>query len=157
MSFAEWREVYVEKTKTLNKWRVAKDAEYTAQKSASSLRQSVSGGNPLSSTATLTKRQIEIKTAEDKAFLTKTDSNFGFKMMKANAEWAKEIGLVNINLELLERRLNCQRCVVAHEARMRGYDVMARINREWLSAFEYSASEIKKSLWQNYGRNDTIR
>ena len=55
----------------------------------------------------------------------------------------------------LERRLNCQRCVVAFEARMRGYDVMARpswgaedplrIAREWLSAFEYSPDDIRKA------------
>ena len=73
----------------------------------------------------------------------------------SKAEWSKEIQVVNDVSVGLERRLNCQRCVVAFEARMRGYDVIARpswganddlrIAREWLSAFEYSSDEIRKA------------
>ena len=51
------------------------------------------------------------------------------------------------------RELNAQRCVVALEARMRYFDVVARPsygigdpmlkNEEWLSVFDYSPSQIK--------------
>ena len=45
--------------------------------------------------------------------------------MKVSADWGKEIVLVNPALDTLERRLNCQRCVVA---------------------FEYSAEDIMRSF-----------
>jgi len=69
---------------------------------------------------------------------------------------SKELSIVNSVKDVvgLERLINCQRCVVAHEARMRGYDVVARPSwgfddpmlksSSWLSSFEYSPSDMKK-------------
>ena len=55
--------------------------------------------------------------------------------------------------------INAQRCVIAFEMRMRGYDVSARPswgaddpmlkNAEWLSVFNYSPNEIKKCFGKN--------
>ena len=45
MKYADWKAVYIDKSKTFDEWRIAKDAEYAAKKSTSSLRQSVSDGN----------------------------------------------------------------------------------------------------------------
>lgn len=57
------------------------------------------------------------------------------------------------------REINAQRCVVAFEMRMRGYEVVARPswsvydpmlqNKEWLSVFNYSPNEIKKCSGTN--------
>ena len=56
------------------------------------------------------------------------------------------------NAQDIERTMNCQRCVVAHEARMRGFDVIARATwgfedpllkvREWLKVFADENKEI---------------
>ena len=50
--------------------------------------------------------------------------------------------------------MNCQRCVIAHEMRMRGFDVVARPSYgaddtlrnagKWLGAFDYSPSDFVK-------------
>lgn len=68
----------------------------------------------------------EIRDAEEKAFHAKTGADFGFKRMSGSPDWAKEILLTNPPNKLYGHTPNCQRCVVAHEARMRGYDVIAR-------------------------------
>ena len=104
----------------------------------------------------LTERQKLVKSAEDRAYNAITPLNFGFNKMLTQPNWAKELAIVNAAKDVvgLERSINCQRCVVAHEARMRGYDVIARpswgfddpmrINEGWLSTFDYSTSEIRK-------------
>ncbi len=77
----------------------------------------------------LTPAQIkEIRDAEDAAYNAKTGADFGFKMREHNSivNWANEIRFANGDIKSFGRQINCQRCVVAHEARMRGYDVIAR-------------------------------
>lgn len=74
----------------------------------------------------ITPLQEKIKAAEDKAFAAKTGADFGFKKLNRASEWSKEIMYSNEGTEKLERAINCQRCVVAHEARLRGYDVTSR-------------------------------
>ena len=71
-------------------------------------------------------REKEIKDAEDVAYNTETGTDFGFKKMKRTPHWANELRYANGDRKGFERIINCQRCVVAHEARMRGYDVIAR-------------------------------
>ena len=150
MNYTEWKAVYIDKTKTLADW----------ENEHKPLQRAANGYNYR--TGILSERRIaEIKAAEDKAFTTPTGANFGFKMFKGTPDWAKELNLVNDVNVGIERRLNCQRCVVAHEAGMRKYDVMARPswgekdpmrnNRNWLSAFNYSPSDIKKA------RGETIQ
>ena len=101
----------------------------------------------------LTPEQIkEIRDAEDNAYNAKTGADFGFKKMNVAADWAREIMLANGNEKNITRIMNCQRCVVAHEARMRGYDVIARpswgendsLRRvgNWLKVFEEDGREI---------------
>ena len=102
-----------------------------------------------------TRRQLEIRIAEEKAFRAETGADFGFKKFRGNADWSKELMLVNDPSVGLERQMNCQRCVVAFEARMRGFDVMARPSwgandtlrtaGEWLKAFKYSETDIKRA------------
>lgn len=75
--------------------------------------------------------------------------------MQGNPDWAKEIFCTNGDGKWLERAINCQRCVVAHEARMRGYDVIARpsygvtdkmnTTKSLLSVFETTNSILKLS------------
>ena len=103
----------------------------------------------------LTLRQKQLKAAEDKAYFTSA-VDFGFTKMLSKPDWSKELAIVNSVKEVfgLERAINCQRCVVAHEARMRGYDVIARPSwgfsdpmlkaENWLASFDYSFSEFKK-------------
>lgn len=98
--------------------------------------------------------QQKIKSAEDTAFAAATGEDFGFKKLKRAPNWATEISYVNGDGKGLERAINCQRCAVAIEARMRGLDVIARPSygftdemrntTEWLKVFDYSPSEIKK-------------
>ena len=114
MSYPDWKKVYIDKTMTLDEWKSGLSKAGSNGKIGSEV-----GGK-------MTPLQREIKAAEDKAFATKTGADFGFKKMKGSPDWAKELYLVNDPTQGIERRINCQRCVVAHEARMRGYDVMAR-------------------------------
>ena len=101
----------------------------------------------------LTPQQIKaIRDAEEAAFSAKTGANFGFKKMKGTTDWAKEIMLTNGDGKGVERQINCQRCVVAHEVRMQGYDVIARPSwgagdplqkvGNWLEVFEENSREI---------------
>lgn len=102
----------------------------------------------------LTLKEIaEIKSAEEAAYKAKTGADFGFKKMRGTADWAKEILMTNPPNKRYGFTPNCQRCIVAHEARMRGYDVIARAScgvsdtfsnsNQWLSAFDYSYSDFK--------------
>ena len=135
--------------------KVPADLKYEDWKEKYVDKKDLSSGTTLSEKVLSEQRKVEIRVAESKAFYRNTDTDFGFNKIKRNIEWAKEIQLVNDVSLGLERRLNCQRCVVAFEARMRGYDVMARpswgaedplrIAREWLSAFEYSPDDIRKA------------
>ena len=67
----------------------------------------------------------------------------------SRVDWTREITLANIPGEY-GHTPNCQRCVVAHEARMRGYDVVARpswgandpLHSTWLHAFNFSYSDF---------------
>ena len=86
-----------------------------------------------------------------------TGGGFGFSKRKTDKP-NRVMGLKNVNnvdFELpFERLMNCQRCVVALEVWMRGYDVIARpswgdndpmrITKNWLSVFDYSPKDIKK-------------
>ena len=101
----------------------------------------------------LTAAQIKaIRDAEEAAFNAKTGADFGFKKMKGTPDWTKEIMLTNPRGEY-GYTPNCQRCVVAHEARMRGYDVIARPSwgegdtlrnsGTWIKAFDYSPVDFK--------------
>ena len=86
-----------------------------------------SNGNVGGEIKLLSPEQIKtIRDDEEKAFQAKTGADFGFKKMTSPPDWAKEISFANGDGKGIERRMNCQRCVVAHEARMRGYDVIAR-------------------------------
>ena len=69
-----------------------------------------------------------IRDAEEKAFRSKTGADFGFARMKTPPDWSREISYANGDGKGFGRMMNCQRCVVAHEARMRGYDVTARLS-----------------------------
>ena len=102
----------------------------------------------------LTPEQIkEIRNAEDKAYNAKTGADFGFKKMNVTPAWDREILLTNPPDKIYGHTPNCQRCVVAHEARMRGYDVIARPSwgdddtlrnsGQWLSAFDYNRDAFK--------------
>ena len=93
-----------------------------------------------------------IKNAEEEAYVAKTNADFDFKKLPRVARWADEIRYANGDGKGIERMINCQRCVVAHEARMRGYDVIARPSwgaddplqkvGDWLEIFEESSREI---------------
>ena len=112
------------------------------------------GGNVTVKPQALTPRQKIIRDAEEKAYLMDTGADFGFKSKNAQAKWKDEIVVVNPTkgAQGFERTMNCQRCVVAHEARMRGYDVIARATwgiddpmltvREWLKVFSDEGKEI---------------
>ena len=96
----------------------------------------------------------EIKEAEDRAYRAKTGADFGFRKMTGSPDWAREIIMTNPLDKFYGHTPNCQRCVVAHEARMRGYDVIARPSwgaedtlrnsGEWLRAFDYSYADFKE-------------
>ena len=103
-------------------------------------------------TRLMTKEEAEkARMDEETAFNTPTGADFGFKKMKRVSNWAYEVILTN-NTEVYTP--NCQRCVVAHEARMRGYDVVARPSwgeedvfrtaGEWAGVFEHSYSDFVK-------------
>ena len=116
-----------------------------------------SGVSTISGTRTLkslTPKQIkEIRDAEDNAYNAKTGADFGFKKMNVAPAWDREILLTNPPDKIYGHTPNCQRCVVAHEARMRGYDVIARpswgdedtlrSSGQWLSAFDYNRDAFK--------------
>lgn len=110
----------------------------------------------------LTAAQIRaIKTAEDEAFHAKTGANFGFRMMSGSPNWSREILLANPPDEQYGYTPNCQRCVVAHEARMHGYDIVARPSwsagdstrstGEWLHAFDYAPPDIVTCVGKSAG------
>ena len=101
---------------------IYREVEKPKPLTAPGMNGNVSGGiKPLSP-----ERIKAIRYDEEKAFQAKTGADFGFKKMKSPPDWAKEIYFANGDGKGIERRMNCQRCVVAHEARMRGYDVIAR-------------------------------
>lgn len=115
MNYNDWKHVFIDKTMTLKEWQ------------ARHLQSGKVNGNIKAKFTALTpQRQQQIKDAEDKAFRTPTGKDFGFKKMQEMPDWAKELMIVNGDGKGLERMINCLRCVVAHEARMRGFDVMAR-------------------------------
>ena len=80
--------------------------------------------------------------------------------MEERLSVSKELSYANGDGKGLGRAINCQRCVVAHEARMRGYDVIARESwgfddslrniKEWLKVFDYSSSDIRKCSGETY-------
>lgn len=96
------------------------------------------------------KEALAAKADEEKAFRTKTGADFGFKKMRGEPDWLKGVLLANAT-DI--RTPNCQRCVVTFEARMRGYDVVARPSwgagdhlrhaGAWIEAFEYSYNDFK--------------
>ena len=97
----------------------------------------------------LTEKEAEAaRVDEEAAFNAKTGADFGFKKMKRSPKWSDEILLTNATAIATP---NCQRCVVAHEARMRGYDVVARpswgandpLHYSWLKAFDFSYGDFK--------------
>ena len=101
-------------------------------------------------TRLLTEKEAEAaRVDEEKAFNTPTGANFGFNKMKRTPDWRNEILTTNMT-EIATP--NCQRCVVAHEARMRGYDVVARpswgeedalcTSRKWAEAFKHSYADF---------------
>ena len=100
----------------------------------------------------------EIRSAQEAAYNAETGADFGFKKMRGSPDWSKEIRLANAG-KGLEYMLNCQRCVVAHEARMRGYDVIARPSwgkddplqkvGNWLEVFAKDGREIYNCAGNN--------
>ncbi len=113
------------------------------------------GYNPKIRTKPLTAAEIKtIKDAEDAAYKAVTGADFGFKKRTAEAKWSEEIIYANGDGKGIGRKTNCQRCVVAHEARMRGYDVIARLSWgsedpmpkvvNWLNIFEETGRAIYK-------------
>ena len=105
----------------------------------------------------LTARQRQVKAAEETA-LNKNAENFGFELLKKRSPLMTDLMIVN-PLESsigLERMTNCQRCVIALEARQKGYDVIARPSygmtdsmryaENWLAAFDYDPSKIHKCI-----------
>lgn len=83
-----------------------------------------------------------IQAAEDAAAI----SDVEFKRLEVEPDWAVELKVVNGDRRGLERQANCQRCAVAHEMRMRGFDVVARLSsvkfdglwkaETWLKVFD---------------------
>ena len=111
-------------------------------------------GNVTGEIKPLTPERIrELRAADLEVLNSTTGANFGFKNATGSPDWSKEIMLANGDGKGLERMMNCQRCVVAHEARMRGYDVIARpswgdedtlrSSGQWLSAFDYNRGSFK--------------
>ncbi len=119
---------------------------------------------------TMNNREFSLKMNEEMAYKAKTDKNFGFRRKKqTDMSWADELQLVNPNYNLKvgvapsEYTTNCQRCVMAYEARMRGFDVEAMPywgkfdsmtkTKEWLSVFDYKKTDIILIS----GKGDTAR
>ena len=173
MTYKDWKAIYIDKSKTFDAWQKEMDTKYAAmpptreQLRGREIIDKLSSGAPLTSIKPndkvvgaikpLTSEQIkEIRDAEDKAFKSKTGADFGFKMMRTSPDWAKEILMTNPPNKNYGHTPNCQRCVVAHEARMRGYDVIARPSwgandttrstGEWLHAFDYSYADFKECV-----------
>ncbi|MBE8952960.1 MAG: hypothetical protein SR1Q7_07440, partial [Quinella sp. 1Q7] len=179
MSYRDWKAVYIDKTKTFETWQAEFDARRQADEqsplrqrgrqviddlSAGRLPTTASGGKVAADEVgairvikRLTPAQIkEIRDAEDAAFWAKTDANFGFDKMRSSSDWVKEITSTNPPDKIYGHTPNCQRCVVAHEARMRGYDVIARPSwgledtlrntGQWLKAFDYSPTDFKQCI-----------
>ena len=179
MSYRDWKAVYIDKTKTLETWRAEFDARRQADEqsplrqrgrqviedlAAGRLPTAASGGKVAADEVgtirvakRLTPAQIkEIRDAEDAAFRAKTGADFGFRKMNGSPDWAKEITSTNPPDKIYGHTPNCQRCVVAHEARMRGYDVIARPSwgledtlrntGQWLKAFDYSPTDFKQCI-----------
>lgn len=108
---------------------------------------------------TMNNREFSLKMNEEAAYKAKTDKNFGFRRKKqTDMLWGEELKLVNPNYNLKvgvapsEYTSNCQRCVAAYEARMRGFDVESmpywgKLDnmdkpKNWLSVFDYKVSDI---------------
>lgn len=143
MKYADWKAVYIDKTKTLEEWRNAKDAEYAAQSKAKSFKTAPHGIAP--SGNLLFKRQAHFSTSDENVLATNPNFNLGRQF-----------------------QINCQKCVPAYEIRMRGYDVMARptfdlvtdsfAKDNWTEAFENVHIEEnltgtgKKLYQETYGR-----
>ena len=99
----------------------------------------------------LTEKEAETaRVEEEKAYNLKTGADFGFKRMNGSPNWLK--GILPTNATDIYTP-NCQRCVVAFEARMRGYDVIARpswgdddslrSSGAWIKAFNFSYNDFK--------------
>ena len=107
----------------------------------------------------LSKANQIIKDAEDAAFKAQTGADFGFNKLANPDGWDSAIQNANGDGEGIGRKINCQRCVVAAEARMRGYDVIARMSwgvgdpmlkiPEWLKVFETDKLDIKEFTGKN--------
>ena len=118
MRCADWKAVYIDKTKTLEDWRKAKDAEYAAQRKSASGAPTPAGNLPF-------KRQAHFSTSDENILTTNPNYNLGRAY-----------------------QINCQKCVPAYEMRMRGYDVIARptfnlatdkfAGKHWKEAFKGS-------------------
>ena len=108
---------------------------------------------------TMKPREFGLKMNEEAAYKAHTDKNFGFRRKKqTDMSWADELKLVNPNYsrtvgtDIEEYTHNCQRCVMAYEARMRGFDVEAMphwgklddmgMAKNWLSVFDYKMSDV---------------
>lgn len=152
MNYADWKKVYIDRSLTLKDWQNLRP------------RVGVFGGQATQSikpAAELSKIQQIIKNAEDAAYKTKTGSDFGFNKMDKPSDWKSAIEAANADGKGKGRAMNCQRCVIAAEARIRGFDVVARMSwgisdpmrkaEEWIKVFKYSPSDIKKCTGQTYG------
>ena len=151
MTYKEFSEKYLGKTLTNdNKYIIINNTN-----TYGSIEESIKS-------VSLSRRQISLRDKEDLAFKSQTDSNFGFKKNKQEPNYVEEAIKVNGNKagKMKERLMNCQRCAVALEARMRGYDVIARPSwgdndtmiraGNWLAAFDYDPSKIRKCSGKNF-------
>lgn len=155
MSYRDWKAVYIDKTKTLETWQT--EAAGRLPTAAANGKVAADEVGAIRVAKRLTPAQIkEIRDAEDAAFRAKTDANFGFDKMRSSPDWVKKITSTNPPDKIYGHTPNCQRCVVAHEARMRGYDVIARPSwgtqdtlrntGQWLKAFDYSPTYFKQCI-----------
>lgn len=150
MSYGDFKKVYVDKTLTLKDWQENKN-----------LPPRLINGTLIqgASEVKLSKVNQIIKDAEDAAFKAQTGADFGFNKLANPDGWDSAIQNANGDGEGIGRKINCQRCVVAAEARMRGYDVIARmswgdgdpmrVSGNWLRAFEYSTKDMRKCIGEN--------
>ncbi len=143
MKYPDYKKIYLEQSMTLEQWeknRPAKSKDDELKRGEDIIRRLANGekvtptrlinnennGKISIVNVKLTSQQQKIKESEDKAFAAATGKDFGFKKLNREPNWATEISYVNGNGKSFERMINCQRCVVALEARMLGYDVIAR-------------------------------
>lgn len=119
MNYSDYKKVYIDRNLTIEQW-------HTEKIITKNLKIGSSNDIINNKIDTLSPLQKKIKDDEDKAFATLTEKDFGFNKMQGMPNLTKEILYTNGDGKGFERMINCQRCAVAHEARMRGYDVIAR-------------------------------